>query len=306
MVKVGFTLRQIQLFVLAAKTKNLTRVAEQVYLTVPAVSKQIKALERHYEVDLFEKHGNRLRLTTQGEHLLPSAQDILAQAKLAEYQFSSVKSVPEKPLHLFIGDTYQRLVFQALKVYNTKYGVPDYIIDGSDWSSLNRVMVEEIDTEYYKDALFIVSEPVHDDALIQSYALNQMKYVLLVGVDHPLASQGHVNRQTLCHQQWIASKSASYASTTIRRFIQRLNLHHKPIMLDSFESIRQAVLAGLGVAMLPRRLSCQDIENGRMVVLDNSVAPDIYNQLYVLHHRGLVLTQQQIHLIQFFQEYFAQ
>ncbi|HZT63275.1 MAG TPA: LysR family transcriptional regulator, partial [Burkholderiales bacterium] len=78
------TLRQLRVFESAARHLSLTRAAEELHLTPPAVSIQIRQLESHADAELFERAGRGLRLTQAGEEVLARTRDILAHIRGAE------------------------------------------------------------------------------------------------------------------------------------------------------------------------------------------------------------------------------
>ncbi|MDF1655932.1 MAG: LysR family transcriptional regulator [Coxiellaceae bacterium] len=305
MVKIGFSLRQIQLFVLAAKTQNLTRVSEQLHLTVPAVSKQIKALEHYYDVKLFEKKGNRLVLTLQGRHLLPVANDVLAQAKVMDYKMRCLQQQPLHPLHLCMGDTYQSLVFRALEQFNLKYENIDYKIDVTDWFNFRRIMGIAPVEEHNRDTLYIGGGYVDEENFYQSYLLKKMKFVLLAHPSHPLVNNSNISVHDVNTMQWIIPEPSAELTMAIKHFVERINVNTPVIQLASFDSIKQALLANLGIGMLPQYLVKNELAENRLAVINTSVIPDLYIELMLFHHRAMVLTQQQISFIQFLQEYFS-
>ncbi|MDF1796390.1 MAG: LysR family transcriptional regulator [Coxiellaceae bacterium] len=305
MVNIGFSLRQIQLFVLAAKTQNLTRVSERLHLTVPAVSKQIKGLESFYGVVLFEKKGNRLVLTQQGRRMLPAANDVLAQAKIMDYKMRCLQQQPLHPLHLHMGNTYQSAVFAALEQFNLQYENTDYVLDISHWSEFQTVMATTPVEDYNRDTLYIGGGFIDRENCYQFYTLKKMKFVLLVHPNHPLVNSNDVTAHDLRAVQWIVSTSGSQVANAICDFVARINVSDPAIRLASFESVKHALLVNLGVAMLPQYLVKGEIAQNRLVVIQSSAIPDIQLSMGLYHHRAMVLTQQQITFIQFMQEYYS-
>ncbi|MDF1760914.1 MAG: LysR family transcriptional regulator [Coxiellaceae bacterium] len=307
MVNVGFSLRQIQVFVLAAKTQNLTRVSEQLHLSVPAISKQIKALEHYYEVKLFEKKGNRLVLTQQGRHLLPVANDVLAQAKIMDYKMHSLQQQAIHPLHLHIGDTYQSMVFAALEQFNLQHENTDYKLDITDWSAFRSVMSVTPVEDNNRDTLYIGGGYIDDENFYQYYPLKKMKFVLLAHPSNSLVNKTDISVHDLNAAQWVISDSGSEAAETIKHYVERINANTPAIQLTSFDSIKQALLANLGIAMLPEYLVKDEIAGHykHLAVIQTTVVPEIYMDFMLYHLRAMVLTQQQITFIQFLQEYFS-
>src|SRR5213076_1771047 len=96
------TLRQLRVFESAARHLSLTRAAEELHLTPPAVSIQVRQLEGHAHAELFERVGRHLKLTQAGEEVLARSREILAQIRGAEETIAGLASLDQGVLEVAV------------------------------------------------------------------------------------------------------------------------------------------------------------------------------------------------------------
>lgn len=300
MVNIKISLRQVQLFVLAALSQNLTRVAEQVHLTVPAVSKQLKLLESTYGVTLFEKSGNRIALTADGKRLLPAAKRLLSEIRVFDYQLASLSQQPLPSLSLNVVDTYQQIVFAALQRYRNT--TPGLQLDMTVQRWVDQEKILERHGLEQQDTMYITAEAPVDLKVFQAHHLLHMKMVAVVSPKHPLAKMSTIGRHELKQADWLVSRAGAASCISLRDYIDHLQ-PESVFVLSSFESIKQALIAGMGVSMLPDKWLSPAIKAGELVRIDAKGVPDIGVDLVLLHDRQMVLTQQHVQWMQYLQDY---
>lgn len=305
MVNIGLSLRQLQLFVLAGLTQNLTRVAEQVHLTVPAVSKQLRLLEQHYDVNLFERVGNRLALTEHGQRLLPQAKQLLSDLKAFDYQMRSLVTREKTEIKINIADTFQGLVFNALHAFDAEAHQAEVAITVNRWIEQQAVMRHHASADAADEALYISSESPGAAEEYRCYELCLMRFVVVAHPDHALAAKSHVTARDLASATWLTSDTTSRSALAASEYVAQLHPEKPVTHLVSYDSMAQAVMADLGIALLPDVLVAGAIARQRLVQLAVANLPAIKSSLTLLHARNLLLTQQHIEFIEHMQQTFA-
>jgi DNA-binding transcriptional LysR family regulator len=154
------TLRQLRVFESAARHLSLTRAAEELHLTPPAVSIQIRQLEGHANAKLFERVGRRLRLTQAGEEVLARTREVLAQIRGAEEAIAGLGSLERGLLDVATinaGDYFFPWLIAAFRERHR--GIRVRLSVGNRLDLLERLANHEID-------LAVMSHPPADEAFV--------------------------------------------------------------------------------------------------------------------------------------------
>jgi len=126
-------LRALRYFVEAAREENMSRAAERLHITQPALSKQIKALEEELGKKLFNRHSFSISLTEEGRLLLGRADDLLRMASNIEKEFASLDDITGGELHFGLAESHLiRLLAREIREFRKRYPALSYHITSGD------------------------------------------------------------------------------------------------------------------------------------------------------------------------------
>ena len=277
------TLHQLQVFEVAARHGSYTRAAEELFLTQPTVSMQIKHLTKSIGVPLFEQVGKKLFLTQAGKELFKTCQDIFGNISKFEMSVADMKGLKQGYLKVTVVTTAKYVIPRLLGPFCKRYPGVEISLKVTNHSGVLERLSEN------KDDLYILSN-VPDEPDVKSYPFLANPLVVLASHDHPLANEKNIPIQQLADQPFITREMGSGT----RGYVQRLFDEHKitpnvKIELASNEAIKQAIAGGLGISILSRHTIALEGASGQIAVLDVENFP-IACHWYVIHPAGKQLS----------------
>lgn len=255
------TLRQLKVFEAVARHSSYSRAAEELHLTQPAVSIQVKQLEHHAGLPLFERLGRKIYLTAAGREMVNQSGAILQQFREAEEALAALKGIRGGRLRIAVisaGDYFfPRLLARFCERHE---GVTvDLVVD-------NREEVLRRLTENATDLAVMLRPPDQADTDASPFA--PQPQVIVAAPDHRLAGKRRIALSALTGEKFIVRETGSDTRISMdEAFAER---HFKPLVtmeIKSFETIKQAVVAGMGVSFLSAHTISQELELGRLAVL---------------------------------------
>ncbi|MEO7198914.1 MAG: LysR family transcriptional regulator [Dokdonella sp.] len=270
--------RQLQVFVQVAVLGSVRAAAEQLHLTQPAASMALAEMERQLDAPLFARERGRLRLNARGHELLPLAQELLVRfaelgrrgagsgsALVGELRIGTSNTVGNYRVGELLGDFVraQPQVAIRLRVANTAA-----ITSGLLEHSLDVGCVEG---------------PV-SHALLESRAWRRDALLVCTAPDHPLARKRRLRTDDFAGARWVLREPGSATRTTSERVLAQLPAGETVLELDQIEAIKQAVVAGLGIACLPAVAVVDAVAAGRLKALKTPFL-DLERTLSILVHR---------------------
>lgn len=228
----------------AARSLSLTKTADLLNYAQPTVSVQIKKLETHFGVKLFERHNNKLRLTEAGWKLLKYADQIVEGYLEAENAF-----IPRTSLELIIG-TSETLAAFMLPHYFQKFWkkYPDVsvtFLPGLDADNLQRLKNDEID-------LAVILNTPKSDPDLKTFLIREEPFVFICLPNHPLNGRNDVAVHELKNSSFIFTEKGCTYREALERVLRECGVEYKTVMeIGSIEGIKQCVMRGMGIAMIP-------------------------------------------------------
>lgn len=272
------TLRQLTVFEATARHLHFTRAAQELGMTQPSVSMQIRQLEDNLGVKLFEQIGKKTHLTEAGRELYRFCREIHHQMSEAETVLGRLKGLQGGSLRLAIGPTAKYFVPKLLAVFSKNY--PDVAIDlniAGHESLLAQIANNERD-------MVIMGTPPSDDTLVATPFLND-PLVAVAPPAHPLADQRQVSLSRLAQEPFLMREPSSATRNVIEEFFTRHGIELRTFMvINSNEAIKQSVQAGLGVAIVPLQSIIQELVGNRLVILDIARMP-LQRSWYLVHRK---------------------
>ena len=274
-----YTPRQLQAFTAVAAHGSVRRAAEQLHLTQPALSMALAELERQLDTPLFDRERGRLYLSTQGRELLPLAQEILERMQALQQRAGSGSGELAGELRLGASNTVGNYLVGDL--------LGDFVAAHVEVSVQLRVAnTDTIVDEVLRHALDLgcVEGPVGHRQL-ESLPWREDALAVCVRPDHPLARKRRLQAQDFEGTRWILREPGSAMRAQSERALATLSSVRVVLELGQVEAIKQAVAAGLGMALLPRLALGDALAAGRLAVLSTPFL-DLRRQLSLVMHRG--------------------
>jgi DNA-binding transcriptional LysR family regulator len=273
------TLRQLKVFETVARHLSFTRAAEELHLTQPAVSTQVKELERHAEMPLFEQIGRRIYLTAAGGEMLHHSRAIIQQFREAEGAMQHLKGVSGGKLNVAVisaGDYFFPRLFAEFARRHS--GVILDLTVNNRAGLLHRL------EDNLTDLAIMGRPPENMDAVNEPFAPHP--YVIVAAADHPLAARKRIPLAVVAREPFLAREKGSDTRASMSRaFGSSLAKLDITMELKSTETIKQAVIAGMGVAFLSAHTVTLERQVGSLVVLDVQRFPLVLNW-YVVHRKN--------------------
>ena len=272
------TLRQLQVFESAARHLSLSRAAEELHLSQPGVSMQMKKLTEAVGQPLMEQNGKRVQLTDQGQELVAASREILGALKRFELSLVARQGLTKGSVRLVAISTATYFVPRLLGEFAQLHpGVKVSL------RVTNREQVLETLAAGLED-LYILGQPPEGLA-VTAIPFMDNPLVVLAAPDHPLAHKKHISLARLAEEPWLLREPGSGTRKAVERIFAESGLTLTPRMeLGNNEAIKQAVLTGLGISVLSRHtLALHD--PAQFALLDVQGFP-IIRQWYAVYPAG--------------------
>jgi DNA-binding transcriptional LysR family regulator len=284
----NITFRQLRVFNEVARLGHMGRAAEVLHLTPPAVSMQIKELESQVGLPLFDRIGRQVALSTAGEYFLVHARRLLADLKDAQHAMARLRQLEHGVLTIGLVSTAKYFVPRLLARFRQEHpGVEVRLHVAANREELLALMqAGEAD-------LSIMGRPPRDlDARAEVFAPHPLLFVGPAG--HPLAepdSQGRPHPPSaLAEQALIAREAASGTRNAMDGFLAQYRVEPRIVMeMPSSETIKQAVIAGMGIAFLSLHTVGLELRHGLLRVLSIDHTP-VMRAWHVVHLGSKVLS----------------
>jgi DNA-binding transcriptional LysR family regulator len=263
------SLRQLRVFEAAAASRSFSKAAEFLHLTQPGVSMHIKELETSAGLLLFDRIGKKLYLTEAGQELLARAREILRALKDADDALDGLKGLRRGRINLAVVSTAKYFVPQLLARFGKNY--PELEIRLAV-NNRNSVIAQLVANEV--DLAIMGRSPQSLDTVAEPFAQNP--HVIIAAPDHPLAAQRRILVETMAKDNFIVREPGSGTRLAMQQFFEERQLVCNVGMeMASNETIKQAVMAGMGVSFISRHTIDLELHTKRLVVLDVRGTPVI-------------------------------
>lgn len=273
------SIKQLEVFVAIASAGTVRAAAERLYVTQPAVSMALGELERLLNVQLFDRERGRLRLSPRGKELLPMAQEI-------------IERVHELSHH---ADTDNRSLSGELRVgaSNTigNYLVGDLLgpFSASQPNVSLQVSVENTATIAagllaHRLDVGCIEGPINHPQL-ESFPWRDDALVVCASPSHTLAQKKPLKTHHFQDVRWILREPGSAMRTQTEQALSALPQGQIVLELGQVEAIKQAVIAGMGIACLPESAVADSVAVGRLCILDTPFL-NLHRRLSVVLHKS--------------------
>ena len=257
--------RRLQVFMAVAKHLNFTRAADELFMSQPAVTFQIKQLEELYSTRLFERRHGNVSLTPAGELVFSYAEKIMALSDEMETRLAESSGEMRGPL----------LIGASLSI--AEYLLPDLL---SEFNSLypqvraclivaNSDTIERRIAEHTLD-LGLIEAP-SKVAGVASEDGGTDELVVICAPDSPLAGSASITAKTLVDYEYISRESGSGTREVTESYFRKQKIEPELLKiqmeLGSSEALKAIVRQGLGFAIVSRLVVEQDVENSLLLAM---------------------------------------
>lgn len=275
----SFTLHQLDVFAEVAKQKSMTKAAEKLFMSQPAVSIQVKKLQDHFGTNLFEVISKELFLTEAGKELYEAQKNIRKEINNLEMALSEIKGMLKGTLNVAVVSTAKYFMPYILGAYRSKYEKIKISLKVT-----NRNEVKELLRDNLCD-LAVFSE-LPDELDIEAVEFLSNPLLMASAPDHPLADKKNLNFNDLEEYPFLIRESGSGTRIVMQRLFDHYNIEPDIVMeLGNNEAVKQAIMAGIGISLISKYSLTLEESVGKISVLDVKGLPYI-NQWKLVYRKG--------------------
>jgi DNA-binding transcriptional LysR family regulator len=257
----NITIRQLKIFESVARNLSFSRAAEDLHLTQPAVSMQIKQMEDHAGMPLFTQAGKRIALTEAGKVMLRHSMVILADLKAAELSINNLKAGGAQRLR--VGLVTSGSYFFPHLIGAFLHGKDDVELDMTVRSRDQLIALLRSDQI---DLAVMVHAP--DDPAIVAEAFAPNPFVLVASPTHPLAYERNIPYLRIAHECLIVRESGTDTRSAANSTFGNHESTPRFMEIGCAEAIKQSVMAGMGISFLSTQAVQFEVRAGLLTVLD--------------------------------------
>ncbi len=262
---------------------SYTKAAEALFLTQPAVSMQIRQLEDNVGLPLFEMIGKSLNLTSAGDELLLHCNQILQDFKATELALEKLKTHKHGKLKVTVASTANYFSATLLASFIKVYPDIQVSLDVTNRETLLKALKNN-DCD-----LLIMGKPP-SDIDVKATAFMENPLVVIAPANHPLRDEKRISLARIAEESMVVRELGSGTRFAIERFFHAHDLTlNVGAEMSATEAIKQAVSAGLYLGIVSLHSIEQELETGRLVVLDVEEMP-ILRHWYLVHRTEKRLT----------------
>lgn len=274
----NYTLKQLLTFIEVAKDCSVSKAAERLFVTQPAVSMQLRQLEDAFGIALVESVGRNIQLTDAGQAFLTHAIAAVGQLKDLEAVMAEHVGLKRGHIDLAVVSTAKYFVPMLLVQFGKLYPGVDVTLHID-----NRENVLGLMARNEADLVIMGRAPKTLDCEAIPFATNPLSIV--AAPDHALSRRKHLPFSALADYSFVVREQGSGTRAAMERLFAQNEVAFKVAMeMPSNETIKQAVMAGMGLSFLSLRTVRHELASGHIALVDVSGMPLVGNW-YVTHLR---------------------
>ena len=260
---VDWNLHRLRLFRAVARSLSFTAAARELAIAQPAVSHQIRSLEEELGVRLFMRHGRSVTLTDVGEVLLETVDDVVHRLDDGARAMSEVQAGLRGSVDITADTTAGIYVVPAaLGALHRARPTIEISLRVENRRSVIRRLIDRV-----CDLAVMADPPPEIDCDVAPFLLDRL--VVIAALDHPLVGRPAVAAEALAGERFLVREQGSGTRAAMERFFARIGRPVAPAMeFGSTGAIKQAVAAGLGVAVVSRWAVDMELALARLAILD--------------------------------------
>ncbi len=272
------TFRQLRVFNEVARQLSFVRAAENLHLTPPAVTMQIKELESQVGMPLFDRSGKKVSLTTTGEYMVVYARKILALLKDAEDASARLQRAEIGLLTVGMVSTAEYFMMRMLSDFRARRaGVDIRVCTGNREQLVKMLQNNEVD-------IAVMGQPPTElQTRTEPFAAHPLVFV--AASDHPLVEREQLTADDLRPYEFIVREQGSGTRIAMQKFFTDHRVEPRlQMQVNSNETLKQAVMAGLGLGFVSLHTIGSELDHGQIAILDVQSTPvfRVWNMVHTL------------------------
>ncbi len=276
--------RQLRVFVEVARRGSVQAAAAALHITPPAVSMQIRELEHQVGMRLFDRENRRLSMSTAGEYFLVHARKMLTARQEAEDAMARLQHLDRGQLTLGFVSTARHFLLRLLSRFHHEHPAIELRLR----VAANREQLVALLHGGEIDLAVMGRPPRELDTRAEAFAAHPLVFVAPAG--HPLTHELHLLPETLESHRLLIRETGSGTRAAMEAYFAAHHTSPRPAMeIESNETLKQAVIAGLGIGMLSLHTIGLEIRGGLLHVLDVIDTP-VMRSWFVAHLQARLLS----------------
>lgn len=276
---------QLRIFYYAAKYGSLSAAAEVLYITQPAVTKQIQQIQKSYGIKLFNRSGKKFILTDAGEALYSIAEKIFQMENQAEEIIRDFQQHKRGHIRIHASESFGAYYLPSIIIpFSKKY--PQIRVSGTILP-IPQVVEGTID---FDNDLGFISYPVDHKKLIVREILRD-SVVLIASPNHPFVRRGVLEARDLEGEPFVMHEPESATRDIADEFFKKHGVSiFLTLELSNNEAIKRAVEQGIGLSLISENVAREEIRRGTLKAI-SLADPSLTRQFYMIHHKDKYLSQ---------------
>ena len=264
----NLTLRQLRAIQAIVKHGKIVNAAKALHLTAPAVTIQLRQIEEELGLTLFDRAQDGMRPTAAGLSVLDAAQAIEERLRLLRDEIDAIKGVRSGSLKLGVVSTAKYFAPRLMASFMKEH--PDIemrLIVGNRAETIASLRGHDVD-------IALMGRPPKD-VPVRATAFGDHPLVIVAPPDHPLARARDISKERIAQEDFLIREPGSGTRISLEIFLGEVpgRLDDLGAEMGSNETIKQAVMAGLGIAFISAHTIASEVEAGRLVILDVAGMP---------------------------------
>lgn len=278
------TLRQLQVFEAIFRLGSFTRAAEELFLTQPTVSMQIRKLTDAMDVPLFEHVGRNVEPTEAGRELYAACRSMFETLANLEMKIADLKGLKRGRLRMGVITTAKYLAPEMLGEFSQIYPGIDLALKVTNRDNIiSRMHANE-------DDLYIMGQAPEGELEVESYPFAPNPLVVMAPRNHPLVGKKNISMEDIAKEPFIIREPGSgIRDATFKAFDAKGLRPNVRMELGSNEAIKHAIAGGLGLSVLSLHTLSLEGPDGPVAILDVEGFPILRNW-YIVYPKGKELS----------------
>ncbi len=278
------TLRQIQIFEAVARNLSFTKAAEELFLTQPTVSAQIKSFGEAIDMPLYEQIGRTIHLTDVGTMVARACREIINQLANLEMSIDDFRGMRRGRLRIAVVTTAKYFAPVALGDFSRKYPQIELGLKVKNREVIYKRIEENLDDLY----ILGQAPPSHLDLEIVPFAPNPL--VVIAHSKHPLVGEKNIPLSRLAEEPMLMREPGSGIRSAVEQLFRENGLQiRERLTLESNEALKHAVYGRLGIAVVSMHALNLESDQGPLSILDVEGFP-IQKQWNIVYPQGKALS----------------
>lgn len=259
----NLTLKQLKAIQAIVSHGKIVNAAKALGLSPPAVTIQLRQLEDEIKLALFDRTSDGMRPTAAGLAFVDAAQAIEERLRLLEDQMDAIKGVRIGTVRLGAVSTAKYFAPRLMAAFMKEY--PDIemrLAIGNRAETVDKLRNHTVD-------IALMGRPAKE-VPVRASAFGDHPLVIVAPPEHPLAKTRDISKERIAEENFLIREPGSGTRISLEIFLSDMpgRIDDLGVEMGSNETIKQAVMAGLGIAFISAHTIASEIEAGRLVILD--------------------------------------